>query len=105
MRMDSQDCRQPAGGDPGPGSAPRGLRIRPCFAWAGSETAFPELTSPASIGTVEGVLRRAAPCRAVRVDPLIPASSSPELAGGGSWPTRWTTRAGFEQWSPCPVWP
>lgn len=103
--MDSQDCQQPAGGEPGPGSAPGGLRIGPCFAWAGSETAFPEPTSPASICTVEGVPGRAAPCLAVRVGPLIPAASSPELAGDSSWPARWTTRAGFEQWSSCPVWP
>lgn len=78
--MDSQDCQQPAGGEPGPGSAPGGLRIGPCFAWAGSETAFPEPTSPASICTVEGVPGRAAPCLAVRVGPLSPAASSPELA-------------------------
>lgn len=55
------------------GSALRELRIRPRFAWAGSETTFPEPTSPASICTVEGVPGCAAPCLGVHLDPLIPA--------------------------------
>lgn len=74
MRMDSQ---QPVRetlvlAQPQVGSALRELRIRPHFAWAGSET-FPKPTSPASICTVEGVPGCAAPCLGVHLGPLIPA--------------------------------
>ena len=55
------------------GSALRELTIKPHFAWAGSETTFPETTSPASICTVEGVPGYAAPCLGVHLGPLIPA--------------------------------